>query len=119
MKLPRDTINDSQFQWEIEYPASGGGLAGGGMVISKEDPDTKWTKKTITDPASPFKTQYILELNRDIAEEFRKGEKAFADLFKFSVHDVADLLDPTKEHGSMAGANGFQTIKVIIWSPYP
>lgn len=51
------------------------------MNIVKGEDGVEWTSKPVTDPQSPYKTEYILKLKLDAAEELKKGNKAMKDFF--------------------------------------
>jgi hypothetical protein len=106
------------FMWGVQYPASDANIAGAGAAIIKGEEGVKWVVNKITDPKSIYKTEYLLSLTLNAAEEFRKGNKAMKDLFGMDLDDMSNTIDPTKNHQNMAGASGFQTITVRILSPY-
>ena len=81
--------------------------------------DVEWIVNKITDPASPYKTEYLLKLKLDANKELKKGEKAMKELFGFDLDDMTKMMDPTNPQSNMAGASGSQTMIVRILSPYP
>jgi hypothetical protein len=79
----------------------------------------QWVVNKISDPNSPYKTEYLLSLKLDAAEELKKGNKAMKGLFGIDLDGLTGVLDPTNSQSNMAGASGSQTITVRILSPYP
>lgn len=107
------------FMWNVQYPATGEDIAGGGATIIKGEEGVVWVENKITDPNSPYKTEYLLSLTLNAAEELKKANKAGKELFGFDVDDLTKIIDPTNPQSNMAGASGSQTITVRILSPYP
>ena len=108
------------FAWHVEYPASPDGeIAFGSMIITEGEEDVEWIINKITDPASPYKTEYLLKLKLDANKELKKGEKAMKELFGFDLDQMTGIIDPTNPQSNMAGASGSQTLVVRILSPYP
>jgi hypothetical protein len=115
-----DAGNPPQFSWIIQYPAkSGEDIASGGAIIIKGEEGVQWVVNKISDPNSPYKTEYLLSLKLDAAEELKKGNKAMKGLFGIDLDGLTGVLDPTNSQSNMAGASGSQTITVRILSPYP
>jgi len=106
------------FMWNVEYPASDGNIAGGSAIIVKGDSGVNWVVNKITDPKSPYKTEYLFSQTIDFEEELKKGDSAMAALFGFNSEMLAKTLDPTKPSQSPFGAGGSQTITIRILSPY-
>jgi len=113
-----DGQNSPMFAWSNEYPASNDGVAFGSMDIVKGEKGVLWQEKKISDPKSPYKTQYTLSYSIDPAEELKEGNKAMKDLFGFDLDQLTNALDPTNPQSNMAGASGIRTITVVILSPY-
>jgi hypothetical protein len=109
----------ASFMWMVQYPANGENMAGGGATIVKGEEGVKWKVNKITDPKSIYKTEYLLSLTLDAAEEFKKGSKGMKELFGFDADDLTKMIDPTNPQSGMAGASGTQVIDVRILSPYP
>jgi hypothetical protein len=114
-----DGNNPPQISWDVQYPTSNDGMAGGGMVVVKGEKGVTWQVNKITDPNIPYKTEYLLQLTLNAAEELKEGDKAMKDLFGFDLGGLTTAIDPTKPSQNPAGASGFQTITVRILSPYP
>ena len=114
-----DANEPASFMWNVQYPASGEDIAGGGASIIKGEEGVQWIVNKIIDPKSPYKTEYLLSLKLDAAEELRKGNKAMKDIFGTDLDGLTKTLDPTNPQTNMAGASGSQTITVRILSPYP
>ena len=109
------------FMWNVQYPANGENVAGGGAAIVKGDNGAKWEVNRITEPNSIYKTEYVLSLTLYAAEELKKGDQAMKELFGFKLDELAKAIDPTKPTGkteNMASASGSQSIDVRILSPY-
>jgi len=114
-----DAGNPPQFSWIVQYPAkSGEDIASGGAIIIKGEEGVQWVVNKISDPNSPYKTEYLLSLKLDTAEELKKGNKAMKGLFGIDLDGLTGVLDPTNPQSNMAGASGSQTIMVRILSPY-
>jgi len=114
-----DAGNPPQFSWIVQYPAkSGEDIASGGAIIIKGEEGVQWVVNKISDPNSPYKTEYLLSLKLDAAEELKKGNKAMKGLFGIDLDGLTGVLDPTNSQSNMAGASGSQTIMVRILSPY-
>ncbi len=108
------------FMWNVEYLSANGDIAGGGsMFIRKGDEGVQWKVNKITDPNSIYKTEYLLSLRLDAAQELKKGNKAMKDLFGTDLDGLTGIIDPTNPQSNMAGASGSQMISVRILSPYP
>ena len=114
-----DANNPPSFSWNVEYPVSNDGIAGGAVMIAKGDENVRWQVSKITDPKSIYKTEYLLTQKLDAAEELKKGNKGMKDLFGFDVDDLTKAIDPTNPQTNIAGADGGQIITVRILSPYP
>jgi hypothetical protein len=93
-------------------------IASGGAIIIKGEEGVQWVANKISDPNSPYKTEYLLSLKLDAAEELKKGNKAMKGLFGIDLDGLTGVLDPTNPQSNMAGASGSQTIMVRILSPY-
>lgn len=107
------------FSWNVEYPAIPPEEIGyGGMSFVKGDEGVEWVVKAITDVNSPYKTEYLLSLKLDAAEELKKGNRAMKELFGFNLDEITTAIDPTDPKKDMAGASGTQLIRVRILSPY-
>lgn len=76
------------FQNEGEENAIGGGSLPNGVFATENDDGVKITTKRITDPNSPYKTEYLVEMDRkvgdsDTADQYMgSGLKAIADVMK-------------------------------------
>jgi hypothetical protein len=105
--------------WNVQYPGTGPDqIVGGGASITKGEEGVEWIVNRITDPNSLYKTEYLLKLKLDAAEELKKGNKAMKELFGFDLDKLTGIIDPTNPQSDMAGARGVQTITVRILSPY-
>lgn len=108
------------FAWSIQYPAKPEGeIAYGSMMIVEGEEGVEWKINKITDPTSPYKTEYLLKLKLDANKELKAGEKAMKELFGFDLDGLTGIIDPTNPQASMAGASGSQTMIVRILSPFP
>ena len=114
-----NSYEPASFMWNVQYPATGEDIAGGGALIIKGQEGVQWIINKITDPNSPYKTEYLLKLKLDAAEELKKGNKAMKGLFGTDLDGLTGAIDPTNPKSNMAGASGSQTITVRILSPYP
>ena len=115
-----DANNPPSFMWNVQYPGTDPDqIVGGGASITKGDEGVEWNVKKITDPNSPYKTEYLLKLKLNAAEELQKGNKAMKDMFGFDLDKLTGIIDPTNPQANVAGAAGSQTITVRILSPYP
>lgn len=65
--------------WHVEYPATNGNIAGSGATIVKGEEGVQWKVNKITDPKSIYKTEYLLSLTLNAADELKKGNKAMKD----------------------------------------
>ena len=110
--------NPPYFSWTVEYPASNKNIAYGGIEFAKNDNNVQWIVKKITDPKSLYKTEYLLKLHIDAAEELKKGNIAMKQLFGFDVDQMAKIFDPTNPQEGLAGASGLKIVSVRILSPY-
>ncbi|MGZ5210537.1 MAG: Ig-like domain-containing protein, partial [Kaistella sp.] len=113
-----NSYEPASFMWNVQYPATGEDIAGGGATIIKGEEGVKWVVNKITDPNSPYKTEYLLSLKLDAEEELKNGNKAMKGLFGKDLDELTGVLDPTNPQSNMAGASGSQTITVRILSPY-
>ena len=86
--------------------------------MQKNDNNVQWIVKKITDPKSLYKTEYLLKLHIDAAEELKKGNIAMKQLFGFDVDQMAKIFDPTNPQEGLAGASGLKIVSVRILSPY-
>ncbi len=114
-----DAYEPASFMWSVQYPATGEDIASGGAIIIKGEEGVQWVVNKITDPNSLYKTEYLLLLKLDAAEELKKGNKAMKELLGTDLDGLTGILDPTNPQSNMAKANGSQTITVRILSPYP
>jgi hypothetical protein len=117
----KGTANEpASFHWNIMYPASSGDdYAYGSMTIVKGEKNVQWTVKKITDPESPYQTEYLIKLKLDAAEELKEGQKAMKELIGLDLDSMVGVIDPTNPQSNMAGARGSKSITVRILSPYP
>lgn len=70
-----NSYEPASFMWNVQYPATGEDIAGGGALIIKGQEGVQWIINKITDPNSPYKTEYLLKLKLDAAEELKKETK--------------------------------------------
>ena len=114
-----DANNPPQFSWNVQYPATTTDeIASAAAAIIKGDDGVEWNVKKITDPNSPYKTEYLLTQTLDASKEMTKGNKAMKDLFGFDLDGLTKVIDPTNPQEKMAVRWGSQTITVRILSPY-
>ena len=118
----KGTANEPpMFVWNVLYPAQQDGedfTIGLGMNINKGDEGVQWLENKITDPNGPYKTEYLITVKLDAAEELKKGNKAMKDLFGFNTDELTTAIDPTKPKKDMVTATGSRSITVRILSPY-
>ena len=119
--LSKGTANQpAGFSWGIQYSAKQDGEEFPvyiGMPISKGEEGVEWIEKQITDPNSPYKTEYIINVRLDAAEELKKGNKAMKALMGMDSNDMIKMMSPTSK-GDIATATGSRSITVRILSPY-
>jgi len=75
----------------------------GGVTLTKNDYNTKFTIKKITDPQSPYKTDYMIEMLRDPG--------SLKEVSKDIGKDITGLQ-------KLSGYTGTEVIAVFIRSPY-
>jgi hypothetical protein len=100
-----DNMQPAEISWSIQYPASDGNIASGGMYIVKCDPGVQWDVKPVTDPNSPYKTEYTLKLEVDVAKETAEGSKNMKEWIGLSTEGLAKV-------------SGYRRLTVKILSPY-
>jgi hypothetical protein len=116
----KGSVNEPpSFTWTTEYPASPDGeIAGGSFILAKGDEGVQWQVRSITDPKSPYKTEYIITARLDAAEELKKGDQALKDIFGMNTDEMINTTDPTGKKTNMVTAAGSKSIVVRILSPY-
>lgn len=117
----RRGFDSAQFTWDAVYLAKSKGEEFeviSVMTINEAEEGVKWITNKITDPKSPYKTEYLISLTVNAAEELKKGNKAMKDWLGADLNDMANILDPTKPKRDIATATGSKTITVRILSPY-
>jgi hypothetical protein len=97
-----DAQNPPTFDLMISFPLSNECIASSGMMVQKGDSTRKHTfvSKKITDPKSPYKTEYTIVALLDLGQEFAEGAKSIGMDFK-----------------GAAGASGYRFLKVKILAP--
>jgi len=112
----------AMFMWQVSYLAKKDGeefVAGNSFYISKGDEGVRWIEKKITDPQSPYKTEYLISLTLDAAEELKQANKAMKDWLGMDVDDMTNTIDPTKKKTNMETATGSKKLTIKILSPFP
>jgi hypothetical protein len=107
------------FHWNIQYPSDKEEHnAYGSMSIVQGEKDVKWNVIHITDPNSPYKTEYQLELKLDAAKVLQDGGNTMKEMFGFDLEGLTKLLDPTGSSSNIERAFGSSILTVRILSPY-
>ncbi|MGI8601112.1 MAG: hypothetical protein ACR2KB_17800 [Chitinophagaceae bacterium] len=109
------------FSWTVSYPddlsTPGSDLedmVGADFKIEKGEKGAVWSVNKITDPESPYKTEYIISMKLDAATENKKAREAMKGLFGV---DFENLLSAPGQDGLVEAA-GERTFIVKILSPY-
>jgi hypothetical protein len=106
-------IDPTKFIWSVEYPASDDATATGTMELDKCDPRVQWKINTIADPNSPYKTEYLLTINIDVAQDLKESVEST------KKNMGMDFSGITNGELSKVVASGYRDLTVRILSPYP